>query len=300
MRSLFIGVDGGATKCIVRVEDQSGQLLGREIRGPANIRISVPNAWEAILSGLQAILIPHQIKLGDQQYQWHAGMGLAGCELPESYAQFMQQPHPFNTLLVTSDAHTACLGAHHGNDGAIIIAGTGVVGFEVKSGQTKKVGGFGFPHDDLGGGAYLGLEAVKLTCQSIDGRLNPSPFTQAILARFNHQISEFVTWANQANSTAFAELAPIVIDHAQSGDELAVRLMNQAAVEIERTAQALLYDDYSRPLSLVGGVSSFISPFLSQRWQSRLTPAQSPPDAGAVLFIRQQLALNAKHEVSNG
>lgn len=299
MRSLFIGVDGGATKCIVRVEDQSGQLLGREIRGPANIRISVTKAWEAILSALQAILIPHQIKFGDKQFQWHAGMGLAGCELPEAYALFMKQPHPFDTLIVTSDAHTACLGAHQGDDGAILIVGTGVVGFEVNAGQTKKVGGYGFPHDDLGGGAYLGLEAVKLTCQSLDGRQSVSALTNAILERFNHQTSDFISWANQANSTAFAELAPIVIDHAQSGDVSAMGLMQQAANEIERTAQALLGDESTLPMSLVGGVSPFVAPYLTDRWQARITPAQLPPDAGALLLIRQHL-VTAKHEVSNG
>ena len=47
---LFIGVDGGATKSIVRVEDETGRLLGKEIGGPANIRLSVDQSWQSIHS----------------------------------------------------------------------------------------------------------------------------------------------------------------------------------------------------------------------------------------------------------
>ena len=38
-----------------------------------------------------------------------------------------QYGHPFRTAVITTDAHAACIGAHGGKDGGVIIAGTGAV-----------------------------------------------------------------------------------------------------------------------------------------------------------------------------
>ena len=91
----YIGVDGGATKCLVRVEDESGQCLGVATRGPANIRLSVQDAWDAILAALSQVLTPLNLSLTDTQHHFHAGMGLAGCEVAAAYQSFLQYAPPF-------------------------------------------------------------------------------------------------------------------------------------------------------------------------------------------------------------
>lgn len=290
MPSLYIGVDGGASKCIVRVEDESGRLLGRETRGPANIRLSVSQAWESIFSALKGILDPINISLGDKGYRWHVGMGLAGCELQTAYHAFLEQPHPFDSLIVASDAHTACLGAHGGQDGAIIIIGTGVVGFQLVSGQPLSVGGYGFPHDDIGGGASLGLEAVKVSLQSLDGRLSSSSLSAAVLAQFENDKDKLIAWANQANSTAFATLAPIVIQTAQDGDRTAIQLMQQAGLAINHIYDALCQSQTTPlPIALVGGIAPCIVPYLDEKLTQRLVAAKATPDAGAIKLIEQEV-----------
>ncbi|VVC75114.1 Glucosamine kinase GspK [Aquicella siphonis] len=293
-QSFYIGVDGGATKCLVSVEDEHGNLLGRETGGPANIRLSVPQAWQSIHAALEKILSPLAIQMYDKRYHWHAGMGLAGCEIEEAYQAFLAVPHEFETLILTSDAHTACLGAHAGHDGAVIIIGTGVVGFQVQSGETSKVGGWGFPHDDEGGGAWLGLEAVRLTLQTLDGRQPVNELTQAVFAFFGSDLGRFVTWANQANSTAFAELAPVVIHCAAAGSEAARNLMRESAKAVDGVAAALQAarenQDVILPCSLAGGMAAFIEPYLNNALRAQLVPCQSTPDAGAVFLVRNYLA----------
>lgn len=285
-KQLFIGVDGGATKCMVRVEDASGQLLGQATTGPANIRLSVTQAWQSILAALEQILTPQNISLTDSQYDFFCGMGLAGCEIATAYEDFIKSPHPFRRLEVVSDAHTACLGAHQGKEGAIIIIGTGVVGFQIANQHVKKVSGWGFPQDDLGGGAWLGLEAVKLTLQSLDGRQSSSPLTRAIFARFNEDLPAFVHWSNHANSTAFATLAPYVVTHAQQQDGLAISLLQMAAAEIEKVSRALQSEQRELPMALLGGLASFVEPYLSASLRQHLHPPIATPDVGAVILIR--------------
>lgn len=293
-QSLFIGVDGGATKCIVRVENEKGELLGREVSGPANIRLSVTQAFESIQQGLSRILQSIGIESKDPSYQLHAGIGVAGCELQSAYQSFLGMLHGFETVKVTSDAHIACLGAHQGEDGSIIIIGTGVAGFQMHSGHMTKVSGWGFPHDDEGGGAYLGLQAVKITLQFIDRRLSSSELANQVLARFENNREHFINWANQANSTAFAELAPAVIQQAATGEPFAQAIMREAAAAVNRVAVALqsaqVDHDKILPCSLIGGVAGFIEPWLNDALRSRLSPCKLSPDAGAILFIRDHLA----------
>lgn len=288
-QSLFVGVDGGATKCIVRVEDAAGHLLGRATSGPANIRLSVPQAWESINTALQGILKSLSLSQSSN-LELHAGMGLAGCELEEVRDLFLNTPHEFSTLTVTSDAHTACLGAHGGKDGAIIIAGTGVVGFQVEQNQTSKVSGWGFPHDDLGSGAWLGLEAAKITSQTLDGRCAANAISKAVLKHFSDQPNLFINFVNQATSTHFAELAPIVIRAAEQQDPLAVSLLQQAAHELDRIAKALTAKQSTSellPYAILGGISQFLVPFLSESLRVRLSEPLATADAGAIYLIRK-------------
>lgn len=290
-QQLFVGVDGGATKCIVRVEDASGQLLGKEIGGSSNIRLSVEKTWESILLALNKILKSQSIDT--KQYQLHAGMGLAGSEMQDAYQAFINYVHPFETLIVKSDAHTACLGAHQGEDGAIIIAGTGVVGYQIQTNQISKVSGWGFPHDDEGSGAWIGLEAVRVTLQWLDGRLPESGVAKAVYDHFDRNQAQLVDWANQANSAAYAELAPLVIQQSKLQDADAIAILQRAGKHINAVNAALLdaqSDKYQPlPCALIGGVAAFLEPYLSNSLRARLRPASATPEAGAILLVRHYL-----------
>jgi glucosamine kinase len=293
-KTYFIGVDGGATKCSVRLEDEAGNVLGHAISGPANIRISALDAWRSIHTALEKICLNSTITLNRDVCQIHAGVGIAGCEIEAAYQAFIQTPHPFNSLIVIHDAEAACLGAHGGKDGALIIAGTGVAGFQLEAGKTAKVAGWGFPQDDAGSGAWLGLQAVAETLRWQDGRKPASILANSVLAHFEHQLDQLVNWANQANSTAFAELAPLVIQTAQAGDAAAQQLLQAAANEIDLVGAALQakQNNSTRPLpcAMMGGIAPFLLPYLSDALRARLTNAQLPPEAGAILYARAKLA----------
>lgn len=281
LNKLFIGVDGGATKCTVRVEDESGTLIGQATSGPANIRLSVDQAWASINAALSQLL-PRS-----DQFELHAGMGLAGCEIDEAKQAFTNHPHSFASLQIASDAHTACLGAHAGRDGAIIIIGTGVVGLKCEQAAvTAKVGGWGFPHDDLGGGAWLGLEAVKVALQVMDGRLPDSRLAEAIYQHFQNDKQYLVNWANAANSTQFAQLAPVVVSLSKQGDATSIQIMQRAASEIDRVATALSLGDL--PCALIGGVAPHMALYLSDALRARLHAAKMPPEVGGILLARQR------------
>lgn len=293
-KSFFIGVDGGATKCTVRVEDEAGNELAKAVSGPANIRISVPMAWQSIHTALETALRSIGVSMNEPGNRFHAGIGIAGCEIAPAYKSFLSFPHKFHTIAVTHDAHAACLGAHAGKDGTLIIAGTGVVGYQIEGEHIAKVAGWGFPHDDIGSGAWLGLEAARAALQAQDGRAPSSGLAKAVLAHFENNLDRFVTWANQANSTSFAELAPLVIQVSKAGDATALNLLRNAARALDAVANALHSQQQNKssalPCALVGGVAPFLEPYLGEALRARLRPCQLPPEAGAIIYLRHVMA----------
>jgi glucosamine kinase len=293
-QDIFIGIDGGGTQSKVRVENSTGNLLGQAISGPANIRLSVDEAWRSIYTALEKILKPLAISLADKNYHFHAGLGLAGCEIIEAARAFLNRAHFFKSIQLVSDAHAACIGAHQGEAGAIIIAGTGLIGYQMEAGQSSRVSGWGFPHDDEGGGAWLGLQAIRLTLQWLDQRRKKSPLVEDIFAYFEQDQAKLVAWANDANSSEFARLAPIVINHSQQQEAAAVRLMKKAAYAIDRVAYALKKmrrHQPALPCCLLGGIAPFIEPWLRPELRSTFVARRGDASMGAILMLRQQIAI---------
>lgn len=289
MQDIFIGVDGGGTKSKVRVEDSQGRVLGQALGGPANIRLSVRKSWEAIYQALDKVLEANSLSRAHPNYRLHIGLGLAGCEVQEAVNEFLAFPNSFQTVHLTSDAHVACVGAHNGQDGAIIIIGTGVVGYQIQAGETVKVGGWGFPHDDEGGGAWLGLEAARLTCQWLDRRIEKNALVTDVFDFFDRNVECFTVWANRANSSEFARLAPLVINHSQQQEPHALRLMKKAAHAIERVSAALSKlqkQQTSLPVCLFGGIAPFIEPLLAEDVRNTFVARQADANVGAICMIR--------------
>jgi glucosamine kinase len=293
MRDIFIGVDGGATRCRVRVEDADGNLLGTGASGSASIRLSVENTWREILAALNIALQQGNLSLDDKNLHFHLGLGLAGCEIPEACKNFLAQtPKNFAEISLQTDAYTACLGAHAGKDGAIIIVGTGVVGLQIQKGKSIQIGGWGFPYGDEGSGAWLGLEAVRLALQWKDGRLprQPSGLFMAVFKRFDDDMSQLIVWANSASSSAYATLAPLVIEHAETGDAAALALLQQGAYEVDRVGKALAEaagEGAKLPCALLGGIAKFIKPWLGKELKTRVVDPRYDAAIGAILLLNK-------------
>ena len=47
--ALYLGIDGGGTRCRARIEDENGSVLGEGGSGPATTRIGFEKAWRSIM-----------------------------------------------------------------------------------------------------------------------------------------------------------------------------------------------------------------------------------------------------------
>lgn len=290
IKKLFVGVDGGGTKSRIMIQDTQGQTLGRAINGMASIRISVEHAWESIHAGLAEAAKQAQIDINSDQIELYAGMGLAGCELKPNIQDFLSRPHPFKKIVLNSDGYCACLGAHDCKDGAIIIIGTGIVGFEVIGHNVIQSSGWGFPQGDEGAGAWLGLEAARYTCQWLDGRKEKSPLLEAVFQRFNNDWDYFSVWTDSARATEFASLVPLVVEYIDKKDPSALQLIQRSGKEVDKIFHALSVkagDHQDRiHYCLFGGVAPFVQPWVCDELKAKIVERKHDATQGAIFMIQ--------------
>jgi glucosamine kinase len=284
----FLGIDGGGTRCRARLETADGTVLGRGLSGPASMRFGLELVRDSIMGAtLQAMKEAglDETALTDT----YAGIGLAGTGHVGAREALESWPHPFAGAWFEGDGYTAYLGAFGGADGGIVIAGTGSIGITYQ-GHTVRVGGYGFPISDEGSGADIGLNALRHSLRTLDGREQASDFSKDILARFRNDPARAIKWAQEGSATDYASLAPIVTRHAASGDPAALTLIRQAAAQIAEIAETLLLKGVPQ-VAIIGGLADFLKPHMPADIATRLVAPQADAIAGAILMAKQKSGL---------
>ncbi|WP_293864050.1 N-acetylglucosamine kinase [uncultured Alsobacter sp.] len=282
---LFLGVDGGGTGCRARVEDAEGTILGSGIAGPATTRLGIEQAMASVETACRAALDEAGIAF-EAAAHVHCGVGLAGMGRKGAQEAFEALPHPFASIAFATDGLVACIGAHSGADGGIVIVGTGSFGLARVEGREIRVGGYGFPISDEGSGADLGLQAIRLALRALDGRIDRTPLLTSVLARFKDDPFEAVAWMDRASATDYATFAPLVMRHADDGDPVGRRIVQGSAEQIDGLVRALVERGAPR-ISLIGGLSSAIEPWLAPDVRRRLKPLDGDAVSGAIRLARE-------------
>ncbi len=288
MNSYFLGIDGGGSHCRARLENASGELLGVGHAGPANVATSPATAKTNIaLATDEALSAAH---LSNHPEQVYAVLGLAGYNLPAGKITMESWHSPFADTLITTDMHIACVGAHAGQDGAIIIVGTGSSAIRCRGDQQQALGGYGFPIGDQASGAWLGLSAVQQCLLLCDQLIANEPFQQAILkAADANNAMDLAEIFYAAKPAEFARLAPTVMELAEAQNPVALSLVTQATEYLQQLVEQLSQNNTTN-IAVVGGLANSLTDYLPKAIKNRLCPAQLTPLQGAALLARQKFA----------
>jgi len=288
---LYIGIDGGGTKCRATVFSTKDGVVGTGLGGPANPLHGLERTLESIMVSTQ--LAMKDAGLGSQDVkQVVAGLGLAGVNLPGLYQKINEWHHPFKKMFLTTDLHTACIGAHKGEDGAVIITGTGSCGFSNVNGKSTILGGHGFSQGDKGSGSWMGLEAVKACLLDLDGLGPQTMMSELMLKHF--EVNDAMSIAEKMAgkpSSAYAQLARIVFSCADKGDLIASVIVRDGACYISDLARKLLEQNPPR-LSMIGGLVEPLHKWLDKDISVLVKPPIQPPEMGAVYYAQQSLLSN--------
>ncbi len=282
MIEYLIGVDGGGTGTRVRLANVDGDALAQARSGPSGLALGIDRAWCSINEAVAGAFA--QIGLDVPLSSSAIGLGLAGVHNREWAAQFEQANPGYAQLRLDNDGYTTLLGAHQGAPGVIIALGTGSVGQALLAdGTLREVGGWGFPSGDEASGGWIGLRAINHIQQVLDGRRPNSAFAQAVIDACGGSRDAIQIWLGSASQTAFAALAPIVLQFAPE-DAHARAFLEAAGQEVARMAAAL-DPSATLPLALCGGLGAPLRPYLPATLHTGLP--QGDAASGALRMIAQ-------------
>lgn len=280
----FLGVDGGGTQCRARLETAEGQVLGEGRSDTANVTAGIENSYRAIMASADAAVRDAGLN-NDVYAECHAGCGIAGANLKDHQAALAAMPFPFRHTTLESDAHTAWLGAHYPDDGAILIVGTGSAGFAKIGNRKKTIGGWGFSVSDSGSGATMGSRLIRTALLCHEDVRSRSPLTERVMARFGADPQALVAWSEKALPKDYAAFAPMVIGAAKEGDRVAQDILGRSLEEVEELLTALSNLGCAR-ICLLGGLSEPYLPLLSEKSRNMIVPPRNDAMGGAIIMAR--------------
>jgi len=276
----FLGIDGGATRCRARLRDVGGALLAEAEGAAANVYVDF-DAAIAVIDGVIASALQKAGRAGGES-AIALGLGLAGLSSDSDARRVEARFSRFAHVRAANDAMIACLGAHDGADGAIVISGTGSAAMARIKGRDTILGGRGFILGDDGSGARIGLDALRAAAKAADGLGPSSAMSDALLQRFGGVLAA-VEWAHGAKPGDFGALAPVALDHAERGDLLALPIVGRAVAAIAALAQAARALGAER-VALVGGLGEALRPFFDDSLDDALLRPAHDPVEGAIIL----------------
>ena len=313
MPRYYLGVDGGGTNCRVRLADENLTTLAEVKNGRSNLQIDDGEpAYKAVLDGTRDVFKAAGIDYAETA-NTYACFGMAGGRMDSARAEFAARAWPFAGVQVYDDIDIAHAGALGGEEGGVIIVGTGSAALALVDGQRYQAGGWGFPIGDQMSGAILGRELVRYAVEAEDGLVDASPLTKAVIAQLGGDNQAVMTWSFGADydvriagldgsegyddlligraPAEFGRLMPLFFEHFDKGDPVAAKMMEIELAYIDtyvrwfKTRQATI-------MAVVGGFGARLFPILQQRYGSFVALPRFEPLHGAVILARQNFASN--------
>ncbi len=312
MPQLLLGVDGGGTKCRMRLADKNLNTLGEVItNNPVNLQLrNGQAAYDSIMEAVPQVYAQAGIDV-DMAKKTHACFGMAGARLHSARKDFAARKFPFASVQVLDDVDIARAGAHEGEDGAILIIGTGSAGFGSVGGKKLQIGGWGFLIGDAMSGAILGRELLRHSVLAHEGIVPDSPLTRAVMDRFDGDPAHMMAWSfdnpdaladaqmddvlqgqplpnfsKHARPTDYGKFAPMIFDYLEQGDEVAIRLM---AFEMDAIDGYVTWFTSRgvKALALVGGLGQRLHPIIKEKYGDIIVLPKAGALHGALLLARQ-------------
>lgn len=282
-----LGVDGGGTGTRVRLAEVSGRVLGQGEAGPSALGQGIAQAWSHIEQALSRAAEAAGLAALPRA-EVAVGAGLSGGNELALAEKFIARQPGFAAVLLDNDGFTTVLGAHGGQPGAVMAAGTGVVGEALRrDGSRVCVSGWGWITGDEGSGAWLGLRAMRHAQQALDGRVPVTSLARAVWSVAGTSRTEVLAWCSAAGQHGFATLAPLVFEMAAQ-DAVARGFLAEAVEALEVLVEAV-DPQHELPLALCGSIARRLKSEFSAGLQARCVEPQGDSADGALLMARTEL-----------
>ena len=277
MHGVFVGVDAGGSRTIAAL------ARGKELVRTVTARAANPN-----LIGVDAAArtIDRCVTLVlDGESPSAIGIGVAGAGDERVAAQLrasLSRCFPTARIALSHDARIALRAALPEGDGLVLIAGTGSIAYAEIGAQAFRAGGYGYLLGDKGSGYAIGAAALRhlFAVMEIGSAKNAMLAELAAHLGANDRSGALARiYQSSTPVAAIAACAPLVLRHADGGEELSTGIVQHAAQGLfELIARVTIRSPKSAlPIVFAGGL-------LRQR--NALTERLEQCIAGAPLDVR--------------
>jgi N-acetylglucosamine kinase-like BadF-type ATPase len=294
--SYVLSVDGGNTKTLALIADLHGRILAAGRSGCGDIYNAVPDpeagyatTEEMAIANIESAIRDALQAAGIESSELVAGVfNMAGADWPEDIALLrsaMQARGFGHTIVVQNDA----LGVLHAGSadytGVSLVCGTAVA--TGARGPDGRVWHSSFWQDETQGGYHLGQKTLNAVYLSELGIEPPTSLTARVLRFFGLASVEAVlhlfTGRGQHPQVSLGQLTPLLLDEAEAGDEVALRVVREHGRSlgnyVHAAARHVGIEQTAFTLVLAGGVFRHASNVLPEAIISRareFSPALQP------------------------
>jgi len=262
--SYVLGIDGGGSKTVCILMDDTHQVLGRGQAGAANYQTI---GTEAALISIE-LAIRQAIKLNEPIKIDAICLGLAGVGRPKDIEivkglvrgliDNQSLPITWNlqlsNIVICNDALIALVGGIGHSVGIVAAVGTGSIVFgRNQQGQIKRVGGWGYILGDEGSAYKIAVAGMQAALKSYDGREKSTSLIEAFKQHLSlEDIEELieVIYRRGWGVKQIAALAPIIDLAAASGDEVANNIIDDAVRELVKATATIMNAIFSHDSAL--------------------------------------------------
>jgi N-acetylglucosamine kinase-like BadF-type ATPase len=270
-----LGIDAGGTKTVCYLADAEGRVIGEARGGGANLQSEGELGVEKVLHAVM-----------DEALQGRGPdvevicLGMAGVDRESEgvvVRGIMRRIGARARVVVVNDALVALVAGTGDAPGVVIICGTGSIAYGRNArNQAARSGGWGHILGDEGSGYWIGRQALRAVARAADGRgpstrLTAKTLEHFAVARPSDLVGEI--YDRHLRHHAIAQLARLVQEARDDGDEVGTQILEQAAHELVQGGRSVVEQlrmrDESFDCILAGGVFSGV-PWLGDELGRRL------------------------------
>lgn len=243
----YLGVDGGGTKTAFVLIDQEGKICSYTTKSTCHyLQVGIDTFQRVLEDGIADICKQARIEKSDIAYSFLGlpGFGENKDDVPklETIVKHILLSEQFKC---GNDVEAGWAGSLACQPGINLVGGTGAIGFgRDRHGNTARASGWGYYCGDEGSAYWLGKRVISLFGKEADGREEKTPLYDIVRNKFNIQRDlDFISVVYdtlERKRDKIAQLAQLLYQAAEEGDEKAVDLYRQAAYEHSLTVKALI------------------------------------------------------------
>ena len=264
-RPIYIGVDSGGTKTTGMSFDAEGTFIKAYTTVGANpYDIGLPKS-QTIISDCVKQLCPEGTRV-EKICIAVAGIGTVTNERLALWADSLGVQQ--SQLTIVGDAYVAHMGAFAGEDGILVLAGTGAILIARAQERIQRVGGWGHLLGDQGSGYGIALDALRQAV--IDSDLErQSTLLKAMKEHYQvTNINELLRCLHNAPKSKIAAFSKRVLDLAARGDNDSCKVLQMHIEVFEQQLKFLQEQGFPPNVSYVGGL--FQHDFYMQSFETML------------------------------